>query len=94
MKFQWFHDINLTKLRREMKHLRWLLIRGEDLSKATPAWMFAELDGCLIAVDHRHKPFKSGTYNRAIHLLLVNHDPNIKGITKVATEGELEDHLW
>ena len=56
--------------------------------------MFAELDGTLIAIDHRGSEFKSGIHNRAIHLLLVDHDNGITGITKVVTEGELEDHLW
>ena len=56
--------------------------------------MFAELDGTLIAIDHRDSEFESGIHNRAIHLLLVNQDNGITGITKIVTEGELEDHLW
>tara|TARA_B100000925_G_C21952187_1_gene449483 strand:+ start:816 stop:1103 length:288 start_codon:yes stop_codon:yes gene_type:complete len=90
---RWFHEVE-GDLRQEMKGLRWLLIREEDLSKATSAWMFAELDGTLIAVDHRGSEFISGIHNRAIHLLLVDHNNGITGITKVVTEGELEDHLW
>lgn len=90
---RWFHEVE-GDLRNEMKGLRWLLIREQDLVNATSAWMFAELDGTLIAIDHRGSEFKSGIHNRAIHLLLVDHDNGITGITKVVTEGELEDHLW
>jgi len=90
---RWFHEVR-GDLRQEMKGLRWLLIRQEDLSNATSAWMFAELDGTLIGIDHRGVEFTSGIHNRAIHLLLVDDDTGITGITKVVTEGELEDHLW
>ena len=90
---RWFDEID-GELRSEMKGLRWLLIKREDLSKATSAWMFAELDGTLIGVDHRGQDFISGVHNRAIHLLLVDNDEGITGITKVVTSGELEDHLW
>ena len=90
---RWFHEVD-GDLRHEMKGLRWLLIRKEDLPRATSAWMFAELDGTLIAIDHRGSKFSSGIHNRAIHLLLVDSDDGITGITKVVTEGELEDHLW
>ena len=77
-----------------MKGLRWLLIRKEDLPQATSAWMFAELDGTLIGVDHRGSKFESGIHNRAIHLLLVDDSEGITGITKVVTEGKLEEHIW
>ena len=90
---RWFHEIE-GDLRQEMKGLRWLLIRQEDLVKATSAWMFAELDGTLIGIDHRGVQFTSGIHNRAIHLLLVDDATGITGITKVVTEGELEEHLW
>ena len=56
--------------------------------------MFAELDGTLIGVDHRGSAFQSGIHNRAIHLLLVDDADGINGITKVVTDGELEDHIW
>ena len=56
--------------------------------------MFAELDGTLIGIDHRGVEFTSGIHNRAIHLLLVDDDTGITGITKVVTAGELEEHLW
>ncbi len=93
MHYRWFHEID-GELRQEMKGLRWLLIRKEDLPKATPAWMFAELDGTLIAVEHKGSKFESGVHNRAIHLLLVDDVSGITGITKVVTEGTLEDHIW
>ncbi|HIF46538.1 MAG TPA: hypothetical protein EYQ73_07115 [Candidatus Poseidoniales archaeon] len=93
MKTAWFHQIT-SDLRTEMKILRWLLIRGEDLPKATAAWMFAELDGCLIAVDSRGMKFESGVHNRAIHLLLCDDGDGASGITKVVTDGELVDHIW
>ena len=93
MNFRWFHEIE-GELRQEMKGLRWLLIRKEDLSKATSAWMFAELDGTLIGVEHKGSEFISGIHNRAIHLLLVDDDAGITGITKVVTEGTLEQHIW
>ena len=49
---RWFHEVE-GDLRQEMKGLRWLLIRQQDLANATSAWMFAELDGTLIGIDHR-----------------------------------------
>ena len=93
MNYRWFHEID-GELRQEMRGLRWLLIRKEDLPKATPAWMFAELDGTLIGVDHKGSKFESGLHNRAIHLLLVDDSTGITGITKVVTEGTLEEHMW
>ena len=93
MRYRWFHEIK-GDLRQEMNGLRWLLIRKQDLPKATAAWMFAELDGTLIGVEHRGEQFESGIHNRAIHLLLVDDATGITGITKVVTEGTLEGHLW
>ena len=93
MNYRWFHEID-GELRQEMRGLRWLLIRKEDLPKATPAWMFAELDGTLIGVEHKGSNFESGVHNRAIHLLLVDDSTGITGITKVVTEGTLEEHIW
>ena len=58
---RWFHEIE-GDLRQEMKGLRWLLIRQEDLVKATSAWMFAELDGVLVAVDHRKSKPDDGLF--------------------------------
>jgi hypothetical protein len=69
-------------------------MRAEDLPNATAAWMFAELDGVFIGIDHRGTKFESGLHNRAIHLLLVDDIEGIYGITKLMTNGQLEDHLW
>ena len=93
MRYRWFHEIK-GDLRQEMNGLRWLLIRKQDLPNATAAWMFAELDGTLIGVEHRGEQFESGIHNRAIHLLLVDDANGITGITKVVTVGTLEGHLW
>jgi len=93
VKVAWFHEIK-GDLRAEMRGLRWLLMRAEDLPRATAAWMFAELDGVFIGIDHRGTKFESGLHNRAIHLLLVDDVEGISGITKLMTNGQLEDHLW
>mgnify|MGYP006087503747 CR=1 FL=1 len=93
MIYRWLHEID-GDLRQEMKGLRWLLIRKQDLANATNALMFAELDGTLIGVEHRGTRFESGIHNRAIHLLLVDSDEGITGITKIATDGTLEAHIW
>ena len=77
-----------------MKDLRWLLLKAEDIPRATAALMFAELDGILIAIDHRGSEFNSGLYNRAIHLLLIDEQKEISGVTKIVSEGELLDYLW
>lgn len=99
MRVVWFHEVvDKTSLREHMKGARWLLIRQQDLENATQAWMFAELDGFLIGVDHRLSKFKSGIHNRAIHLLLLSEkqDSGYEGITKVIVDksGKLEDHLF
>ena len=64
--------------------------------------MFAELDGVLVAVDHRKSPPEEGLWQRAVHLLLVSSSENAEeirlksGITKVISsdEASFEDHLW
>ena len=81
-------------VRDTMAGARWILLDQDDIQHALSALMFAELDGTLIGIDHRGSEFKSGIHNRAIHLLLVDEDNGITGITKVVTEGELEDYLW
>jgi hypothetical protein len=93
MLYRWFHEID-GDLRQEMSGLRWLLIRKQDLANATTAWMFAELDGTLIGVEHLGSKFVSGIHNRAIHLLLVDDAEGINGITKIVTTGSLEEHIW
>jgi len=93
MRVSHFKDLG-SDIRSEMVGLRWLILDAEDLPNATAAWMFAELDGILIAVDHRGKAFESNLYNRAIHLLMLDEKQDIPGITKVETEGAIESHLW
>ncbi len=93
MKVASFRDLG-ADLRGEMRGLRWLLLKAEDLSSATDAWMFAELDGVFIAIDHRGSKFESGIHNRAIHLLLLDEMESHVGITKIVCSGELEDYLW
>ena len=93
MRIAWFSELG-EDIRKEMQGLRWLLMTANDLPKATAAWMFAELDGTLIGVDHRGMNFESGVHNRAIHLLLVDDTEGITGITKVVSEGTLEEHIW
>jgi len=67
---------------------------GRRPRKSDCSRMFAELDGTLIGVEHRDSKFVSGIHNRAIHLLLVENNDGITGITKVVTDGELTDHIW
>ena len=59
MRIAWFSELG-EDIRKEMQGLRWLLMTADDLPKATAAWMFAELDGVLIAIDHRGSKFNSG----------------------------------
>jgi hypothetical protein len=64
--------------------------------------MFAELDGILIAVDHRGEEISTGLWQRAVHLMLVSEQIDAdefakkSGITKVIAddEGNLEDYIW
>ena len=93
MRIAWLHELE-GDLRTSMSGLRWLLIKCEDLDNATAAWMFAELDGTFIGIDHRGSDFKSGIHNRAIHLLLVDQMIDAPGVTKVVNKGELTDYLW
>ena len=64
--------------------------------------MFAELDGVLVAVDHRKSTPDDGLWRRAVHLLLVSESENAEelrlrsGITKVISSNasSLEEHIW
>ena len=93
IRIAWFSEL-AGDLRTEMKGLRWLLLTAEDLPRATAALMYAELDGILIAIDHRGSEFNSGLYNRAIHLLLLDRPRIIPGISTIVSTGKLSDHLW
>ena len=64
--------------------------------------MFAELDGILIAVDHRGEDIAPGLWQRAVHLMLVSEKIDAdefakeSGITKVIADDDanLEDFIW
>jgi hypothetical protein len=98
-KFAWFSqfkDIPRDELRESLRGYRWILLNADDLPNATAVWMFAELDGFFIGLDHRGSRYSSGVHNRAIHLLLVDEEQEIKGISKViyAATDSIEKYLW
>ena len=89
-------------VREEMKGARWILLHQDELQDALGALMFAELDGVLVAVDHRDSIPDDGLWRRAVHLLLVSENQDAdeirskSGITKVVASDDtsLEEHLW
>ena len=89
-------------VREEMKGARWILLHQDEIPDALGALMFAELDGVLVAVDHRDSVPDDGLWRRAVHLLLVSGDQDANeirlksGITKVVASNDtlLEEHLW
>ena len=91
-----------NKVREEMKGARWILLHQDELQDALGALMFAELDGVLVAVDHRDSIPDDGLWRRAVHLLLVSGDQDAdeirlkSGITKVVASDNtsLEEHIW
>jgi hypothetical protein len=101
MKIVHFSELG-SDTREEMKGARWILLDQDDIKNALSALMFAELDGVLVAVDHRKSPPEEGLWQRAVHLLLVSSSENAEeirmksGITKVISsdEASFEDHLW
>ena len=101
MKILYFSELG-DNLREEMSGARWLLMSSKDIQSATGAFMFAELDGILIAVDHRDEEITSGLWQRAVHLMLVSEQIDAdefakkSGITKVIADdkGNLEDYIW
>ena len=52
MKIVHFSELG-SDTREEMKGARWILLDQDDIKNALSALMFAELDGVLVAVDHR-----------------------------------------
>jgi hypothetical protein len=99
IKFAWFSefkDIPPDQLRQSLSQYRWILLNAEDLPNATAVWMFAELDGFFIGLDHRGSEYLSGIHNRAIHLLLIDEEKEIRGISKVfyAKSDSIENYLW
>ena len=98
-KFAWFGQFKDTpreQLRQSLRGFRWILLNAEDLPNATSVWMFAELDGFFIALDHRGSEFSPGVHNRAIHLLLLDKEQEVKGISKVicGASDNIENYLW
>ena len=91
-----------SRVREEMHGARWILLQQDEIQHALSARMFAELDGVLVAVDHRRTSPEDGLWQRAVHLLLVSEqeDPEeirLKtGITKVISSDSstLEEYLW
>ena len=53
MKIVHFSELG-SDTREEMKGARWILLDQDDIKNALSALMFAELDGVLVAVDHRN----------------------------------------
>ena len=89
-------------IRESIQGFRWVILQQEDIPKALSVMMFAELDGVLVAVDHRKSVPENGLWVRAVHLLLVSEAADadeirqITGITKVVScdASTVEDHLW
>ena len=89
-------------VRDTMAGARWILLDQDDIQHALSALMFAELDGVLVAVDHRKSKPDDGLWRRAVHLLLVAGHENAEeiqhrsGITKVIScdVSSIEEHIW
>jgi len=88
-------------IRASLQGKRWLLLTAEELSQATAALMFSELEDVLVAVDYRGHDVEDGMWARAVHLLLVDEGTPTSqlqretGISKVVSgSGELTAHLW
>ena len=101
MRVVYFSELG-DDVRDSMKGARWILLKQEDLPNALSVLMFAELDGVLVAVDHRKSTPDDGLWRRAVHLLLVSENENAEelrlrsGITKVISSNasSLEEHIW
>ena len=101
MKVVRFSDLG-ESVREAMRGARWILLHQDEIQHALSALMFAELDGVLVAVDHRKSTPDNGLWRRAVHLLIVSEQEDAEeirqksGITKVISSDEttLEDYLW
>jgi hypothetical protein len=101
MRVVYFSELG-DDVRDSMKGARWILLNQEDLPNALSVLMFAELDGVLVAVDHRKSTPDDGLWRRAVHLLLVSENEDAEelrlrsGITKVVSSNasSLEEHIW
>ena len=101
MKIVLFSELG-ENVRDEIKGARWIILDQDEIPHALSALMFAELDGVLVAVDHRKSTPDDGLWRRAVHLLLVSESENAEeirqksGITKVIScaASSIEEHLW
>jgi len=101
MKIVLFSELG-EDVRDEMKGARWIILDQDEIPHALSALMFAELDGVLVAVDHRKSTPDNGLWRRAVHLLLVSESENAEeirqksGITKVISGdvSSIEEYLW
>ena len=89
--------------RKQLSGARWLILHHSEIQKATSILMFTELDGILVAVDHRGSEITDGLWQRAVHLMLVDTNPKHaeefqrkSGITKVIhdPENDILLHCW
>jgi len=87
--------------RQQLSGARWLILHHSEIEKATSILMFTELDGILVAVDHRGKDIEEGLWQRAVHLMLVDSNPDFaeeiqrkSGITKVIHDPENDILLY
>ena len=53
--------------RQQLSGARWLILHHSEVEKATSILMFTELDGILVAVDHRGKEIVDGLWQRYIN---------------------------
>ena len=49
-------------IRESIQGFRWVILQQEDIPKALSVMMFAELDGVLVAVDHRKSVPENGLW--------------------------------
>ena len=83
--------------RQQLSGARWFILHHSEVEIATSILMFTELDGILVAVDHRGKEIEDGLWQRAVHLMLVDLNQDLadeiqskSGITKVVHDPEID----
>ncbi|MBL6733423.1 MAG: hypothetical protein ISP84_02620 [Candidatus Poseidonia sp.] len=95
-----FSDLG-EDIRASLQGQRWLVLHGSQLTEATAALAFSELEDVLVAVDHREAALELGLWVRAVHLLVVDESMEVErlqresGITRViASALPIEELLW
>ena len=97
-----FSELN-DNPRQQLTGTRWLILHHSEIQQATSILMFTELDGILVAVDHRGSEIEDGLWQRAVHLMIVDTNPQHaedfqrkSGITKVVhdPENDILLHCW